>query len=82
MTTIHHWMDKTQPWERVEKWLDTAQDMSWVIDVHCREAKDKGFKSAVLYGDESNPSRIDFYTVVCPLITTPTAFVWVRGDLT
>jgi hypothetical protein len=50
--------------------LNEAVDIQWLKDNHIPNLPDK-VKSAVLYGDESYPERVDTYTEINPSIDDP-----------
>lgn len=50
--------------------LNTPEDMDWLISVHMGNRKElKYFQSAVLYGNEDCPEKVELYADVDPLIT-------------
>ena len=58
--------------------IDSAEDMAWLLSYQCKDVEDKGYQTAVLYGREDNPSRVDFYITSGPLIDTPIDLTWFR----
>ena len=50
--------------------------IKWALESHVGIADDSRFNSAMLYGNEDAPERIDFYTQAMPLITDKVAWRW------
>ena len=48
--------------------IDTTEDMEWLRDVHVPHLS-KNYKSAIIYGNEDSPSRIEVYVRRTPLVT-------------
>ena len=48
--------------------LDTDEDMKWLRDVHLPRLQAK-YKSAIIYGNEDAPDRIEVYAARAPVVT-------------
>ena len=51
--------------------------IQWCYEVHVKRDLGTQYKSAVLYGNEDCPERIEFYTQAEPKLRDRVAFVWV-----
>ena len=50
--------------------LDSAADMRWLVEVHLPATVKVGtFKSAILYGNEDSPSRVELFKAKSPKVT-------------
>lgn len=50
--------------------------IAWAMETHVDMIDDGKYQSAILYGNEDDPKRIDFYTEENPRVDTVPAFVW------
>jgi hypothetical protein len=50
--------------------------VNWALTTHVKIVDDGFYNSAVLYGSEDAPSRIDFYTQFDPQVTDTVAWSW------
>lgn len=57
----------TAPWERTGKLLNEPGDMKWLRDVHIKSLSSR-FRSAVLYGNEDCPAKVELYQSANPSI--------------
>jgi hypothetical protein len=56
---------------------DYFDSIAWAYETHLKETDLGDFDSAILYGNEDSPPRIDFYTLESPTITDTPARVWI-----
>lgn len=55
-----------------QTFLNTQEDMAWLIEVHLANRPEfKQFKSAILYGNEDSPEKVELFFDSDPLITDP-----------
>ena len=55
---------------------DLFDSIAWAFSEHVHAPDTGEYKSAVLYGNEDAPKRIDFFRTARPLITSKVAFTW------
>lgn len=54
--------------------------IAWVFETHIKEPDDKDVDSAILYGNEDAPERIELYSLASPTITDTPIRVWTAPD--
>jgi hypothetical protein len=55
--------------------------IAWAYEVHLKEPDPHDFDSAIIFGTEDSPERIEFYTLESPTITDTPARVWERDPI-
>lgn len=61
--------------------LNSSEDMSWLREVHLPNLSEK-YQSAVIYGNEDCPERIDAYTEAEPICSEePLIHLLLDGEL-
>ena len=50
--------------------------VKWAFQTHVHKKDNKRYKSAMLYGNEDAPERIEFFTKASPLYTDKPAYTW------
>jgi hypothetical protein len=50
--------------------------IAWALEVHAKREDTGEYESAMLFGNEDAPDRIDFYRECDPESTAVPAFVW------
>lgn len=58
--------------------LNTPDDMQWLRDVHVKRLPGR-YKSAVIYGNEDCPTRIDLYKSATPTVDARPRVLRARG---
>ena len=51
--------------------------IAWAFEVHMRTQDTGLYNSAILYGNEDAPYKIEFFTQAVPLVTDAIAFTWI-----
>lgn len=59
--------------------INSDEDMKWLRDVHLPRLRDDA-RSAILYGNEDSPVRIDMYSSAEPTITESPTDIYVMDD--
>ena len=54
--------------------------IAWAYEVHLHESDPGDFDSAILFGNEDCPQRIEFYSLESPTIDDTPARVWVNPE--
>ena len=66
----------------MQTYLDTQEDMYWLFDVHLRgEIHEMVYDSAILYGKEDCPYRIELYAQDAMDDSPPIAVYELRSDI-
>lgn len=50
--------------------------IAWAFENHVKQEDEGKYDSAVLFGNEDAPERIEFYTFESPTITDTPAWIW------
>lgn len=50
--------------------------IAWALEQHVKTEDTGIYHSAILYGNEDSPERIDFYTKAEPKVTDKVAYIW------
>lgn len=77
------YVEDTSNWLTVElnsykghqTFIDTPEDIAWLLEVHLPGMQNEGYEAAVMYGNEDSPDFIELYWAKDPtLADTPRAF--------
>lgn len=54
--------------------------IAWLFSEHIKEPDTKEYNSAVVYGNEDSPIRIELYRSAAPLVSMPVDRVWKASE--
>ncbi len=56
--------------------VEVCDSIAWAFENHVKQEDEGLYDSAMLYGNEDAPVRIEFYTFESPTIHDTPAFIW------
>ena len=61
-----------------QTFIESVPDMDWLMSTHIPEHADKGFRTAILYGNEDCPEMVALWLEPSEevMVDTPFAMVW------
>jgi len=60
----------------VQTFINSSDDISWLKENHLQDLEYENFNSAIIYGNEDSPEKIELFEKLEPLYTdTPTTFI-------